>query len=273
MCKVVLNALIGGYNLNLIPHFIQHYKDSGVEEFNIVVNLIEDRYKDLDKVLSFLRKFNIKPLYVFIGPYLGRTIGGDTLKKVFQGCILRECKETDWIVRADLDEFIMFEKGVKDLVRKCKEGGYSYVEGRRVERISPEGNLPEIKEESDVFKLFPIKASIKEGFCFPLRNNNKICLAKKQVKVPGAGFHRVENDPLSESKYPEELEINHFRWSKDIIESWEKKILYKKRFKRKKGNLGQGRRNKIENLFKDRKSINMEMFDIYESVEQKDCEI
>ena len=105
MARVVLVALVGGPNIDIIPHFIKYYKDIGVDEFYISVNIVEERYKDLNKVISIFKEAGIKPFNIWIGTY------NLFLKKSFQDYAKMKCIDSDWILRADHDEFCDYSQG------------------------------------------------------------------------------------------------------------------------------------------------------------------
>ena len=158
MARVVLVALVGGPNIDIIPHFIKYYKDIGVDEFYISVNIVEERYKDLNKVISIFKEAGIKPFNIWIGTY------NLFLKKSFQDYAKMKCIDSDWILRADQDEFCNFEMGLKNVVDECEKNGYTYVEGSRFERMTVDGSLPSIDRECNIFDLFPVKCAIRNGY-------------------------------------------------------------------------------------------------------------
>lgn len=251
MPRVVLNAVIGGANIDIISHFFQYYRDIGVDKFNISVNIVERQYDDLEKVLGVFDGFEIDPLHIWIGPFKGY------LKERFMKYAEGECLKGDWILRSDQDEFTDFEMGLKNLVNECEEKGYLYVEGNRIERMTVDGSLPSIKRDSDIFNLFPIKTEIKDGHGYGEGRKQKIVLAKKKVRVCENSFHFLKEDLPFKYKYPKSLDVHHFRWSNDVINVWERRLfLSKRKMTRKK--------KQIAYIFKNKNTINMDNVDILE---------
>lgn len=240
--RIVLNSLIGGTNISIIPHFIKYYKCIGVDDFYITVNVPDGRYDILMNILDILDIYSIKPLNIWIGHF------NNHIKGCFMKSATEKCLKDDWILRADQDEFADFEIELKDMVKKCEENGHLYIEGVRIERMTSDGTLPIIEEESDIFQLFPVKCLIKKGYGYWARK--KIVLSKREVKVHEGGFHGLDVDS-GVFKSPDILDINHFRWGADILADWERRILtFPKKVSFRK-------RKQMDFIFKDKKTINM----------------
>jgi len=252
MSKIILNSVVGGINTDIIPHFLQYYKDIGVDDFYITLNIVENRYDKLDSVLGVFKDFNIEPLFIWIGPFSRH------LKKRFMEEAMIKCLDNNcWILRADQDEFVDFGISLKDVVKECEDAKYLYIEGDRLERITTDGSLPCIKRGDDLFKLFPIKAEIKNNYGYKEGCKQKIVLAKKSVKVSEGAFHILVEDLPLECKYPKILNVHHFRWSSDIIRIWDRQTVVKNWRRRIN-------KKRIEYIFIDGKRINMNNINVLE---------
>lgn len=204
-----------GHGLELLPHFIQHYRNN-VDEINIVV-YSSDKYPYIED--------DIKPI---ITEYENVKIVHSEKWKVFDWehvtYLYNKIKNTqpdDWWIIADIDEFQIYSKRIKDIVEECEENGWEFVTGGFIDRIGADGTFPEIYEYTSIWKQFPMAGF----FRYPISNAcpNKVTLCKGKIEISNGQHYAIIdgqttwkwqgwNHPL---RYPIDknfTQVHHFKW-------------------------------------------------------------
>ena len=131
----------------------------------------------------------------------------------------------DWWVVADDDEFHIYPMPLPFLIEDCEMNGWDIVRGGFVDRIGIDGTFPEIKDDVDIFKQFPLAGF----FRYPMSSAcpNKICIMRGYVELTdGQHYAKIDgettwkyrgwNHPLV-SKFAT-VQVHHFKWDKTSLE-------------------------------------------------------
>ena len=90
-----------------------------------------------------------------------------------------------WIV-ADDDEFHLYPKNIRKMIKECEENGWEFITGGFLDRIGENGTFPKVHKYTDIWKAFPNAGFFRHpmsGAC-----PNKVCVMKGSVDVT-AGQH------------------------------------------------------------------------------------
>jgi hypothetical protein len=209
-----------GHGTNLLPHFIKHYQKY-VDEINIVV-YETDMYPLLSEEVKQIidNQENIKIVKVI----KNRIFDWEKVTQLYN--FVKNNHPNDWWVVADIDEFHLYpEDNLKKLIQNCNEYGWDIVRGGFIDRIGPEGEFPEIKEEINIFEQFPVMGF----FRYPMSNAcpNKICVVKGYVEIT-SGQHYAKIDGHTTWKWqgwnhplinPHSfVQVHHFKWDKTCVD-------------------------------------------------------
>jgi hypothetical protein len=209
-----------GHGLDLLPHFINHYKDL-VDEIHIVAYKSELHPNiDLqihDKIEKYQNVNVVKTVYDRVFDWKRVT---DLYNEVTNH------NPYEWWVVADIDEFHTYPMDIKELTSLCDNNGWDLVRGGFVDRIGEGGTFPPITDKS-IWETFPLGGF----FRFPMSGAcpNKIPLKRGYVKLT-SGQHYAEldghttwrwqgwNHPLIAPYKEYSIQVHHFKWDETSIE-------------------------------------------------------
>lgn len=208
-----------GHGIELLPHFIQHYRQD-VDEINIVVYSSE-KYPDIeDDVTNIVKKYdNVK----IIHSEKWREYDWEHVTFLYN-YFKRQYPE-DWWVIADIDEFQIYSKPIREIVKDCEENGWGFVTGGFIDRVGHDGEFPEIYDEASIWKQFPMAGFFRH----PISNAcpNKVTLCKGNIEVSNGQHYAIIggettwkwrgwNHPL---RYPVDknfTQVHHFKWDSTV---------------------------------------------------------
>jgi hypothetical protein len=179
----------------LLGHFLRHYGKYGVTEFFIAA---------AHGFASIVNKFmNDYRITLFEGldtadSFLGGTAAVTEMRRIHQ-------QDHEWVVIVDLDEFVEFVPDVHHFLSIAESDNANVVRGIMYDRFSADGKLVDIDEETDLPKLFPVRARFIEKVMQGC--DHKGVLVRGQLKAVGA-HHIFEGEKLCF----EVLEIAHYKW-------------------------------------------------------------
>jgi hypothetical protein len=205
-----------GSHIDLLHHMLQHYRQIGVDSLTINIHL--ETYADplYGQILDIAKQYDGEIGAVYAGKWL------QSVNPFLYGQA-REKRPKDWFVVADVDEFQIYPRDLRDFLTEMEECGYDHVEGCFVDRIGKEGSFPEVSQ-APLWGQFPLAGMIT----YPLLGGNiqKIVAAKGTVKL-GPGQHFARNGAGC-PRQQEYIPVHHFKWSKGLIERLRKRAgLYK----------------------------------------------
>jgi hypothetical protein len=201
------------FDLNLIYHFIDHYRLLGIEKFFITVNA-ETPEKTYEGI-RILGECGVAPKEVWIGPYYCH-------RKHVKLLDLQLQVKSPWTLVVDADEFLCIDKEFLSLA--LSKNDHDAFFGKLVDRYSNDpfakvtkGLPPEL--------TFPLHGSFldqynkEKGFtraltkkCFLLRtglllssNGQHFAVYKKNTSEFFTGYHPIE------------FIINHFKWTPTVL--------------------------------------------------------
>jgi hypothetical protein len=214
MNKKIRLVTVTGSRTNTLWHMLSHYAEI-VDEIFVVVYEWEN-FSTYDSVKEIVSKFSN-----------AKIVRREVREKYNWEYVTQLYNETklmypeDWWIVSDDDEFHIYSKELSEIIKDCEENGWELVRGGFIDRIGIDGTFPEINDEEDIFKQFPLAGF----FRYPLSGAcpNKICIMKGYIEVtPGQHYAKIDgqttwkwqgwNHPLIAPIDVYSVEVHHFKW-------------------------------------------------------------
>ena len=210
-----------GHGTNLIPHFINHYKNQ-VDEICFAVYVTE-KYPEIEnEVKEIIKDFNnVKIVLTF----KDRIYDWEKVTQMYN--YVKSKDINSWWVVADIDEFHVYSKPLNDIITDCETNSWELVRGGFIDRIGPNGTFPKILNAISIWQHFP-----NAGFFRYIMSNacpNKVCIMKGHVEIT-SGQHYAKiggqttwrwqgwNHPLIAPIETHSVQVHHFKWDVTSIE-------------------------------------------------------
>ena len=214
MNKKIRLVTVTGSRTNTLPHMLNHYKDL-VDEIYVVVYEWENfsTYESVKKIVS---RFSNA---IIVRREVKEKYNWEYVTQLYNETKLMY--PDDWWVVADDDEFHVYSKDLREIINQCNNNGWELVRGGFIDRIGPDGTFPEIVDNIDIFKQFPLAGF----FRYPLSGAcpNKVCIMKGYIEItPGQHYAKINgqttwrwqgwNHPLIAPFDVYNVQVHHFKW-------------------------------------------------------------
>jgi len=220
MNKKIRLVTVTGSRTNTLSHMLSHYADI-VDEIFVVVYEWENfsTYNSVQEIVSHFPNAKI--------------VRRETKEKFNWEYVTQLYNETklmypnDWWIVSDDDEFHIYSKQLDEIIEDCEENGWELVRGGFVDRIGIDGTFPEIKDNVDIFKQFPLAGF----FRYPLSGAcpNKVCIMKGYIEItPGQHYAKIDgqttwkwqgwNHPLIAPVDEYNVQVHHFKWDSTCVD-------------------------------------------------------
>ena len=214
MNKKIRLVTVTGSRTNTLSHMLFHYSEL-VDEIYVVVYEWENfsTYNSVEEIVLKFPKAKI--------------VRRETKEKFNWEYVTQLYNETklmhpeDWWVVSDDDEFHIYSKNLREIVNECDENGWELVRGGFIDRIGLDGTFPEIVDDINIFKQFPLAGF----FRYPLSGAcpNKVCIMKGYIEItPGQHYAKINeqttwrwqgwNHPLIAPIDKYNVQVHHFKW-------------------------------------------------------------
>lgn len=209
------------YDAALLPHFVDYYRGLGVENFAISV------HEQRPGILAV-----VEALAATLGP--GITLHPASAWQERTGVEgankndlrRRVAQLEDWLIPADLDEFIQFPLPLPALIGKLIEADAQCVMGRFRDRLAWDGVLVPTAPTPSVWEQYPLEADISsqlvKGLC------TKVVLCRDDCEI-GSGHHFVRGTArvLSGTSGI----VHHFKWRAGLADALTQRVAIYRREK------------------------------------------
>ncbi|MDE0837839.1 MAG: glycosyltransferase family 2 protein [Kiritimatiellae bacterium] len=211
---IKLLSVMGSASARLVPFFVAHYRQFGVERFCVTLHYEEGQEEGRDLALSHLRGAGVEPLNVWRGPF-----EHDKKEQYLASMRSEQAEGEDWWVYADTDEFHEFPVRLATLRAQCLRTEKRYVMGRWIDRLADGGALPEIDPNMDLYRQFPWATHLSMslgGKSFDA--TTKLCFVGSDIVPSNSGFHRPKDRNWREDPdcWPGLIACNHFKWDQSV---------------------------------------------------------
>ncbi len=214
MNKKIRLVTVTGSRTTTLPHMLNHYKDL-VDEIYVVVYEWENfsTYDSVEKIVSYFPNAKI------VRREIKEKYNWEYVTQLYNETKLMHPE--DWWIVADDDELHLYSKNLRQIIDECDDNGWELVRGGFIDRIGPDGTFPEIKDNIDIFKQFPLAGF----FRYPLSGAcpNKVCIMKGYIEItPGQHYAKIDgqttwrwqgwNHPLIAPIDEYSVQVHHFKW-------------------------------------------------------------
>jgi len=233
MEKTIRLVTVTGSRTDTLEYMINHYYDI-VDEIHIVVH--DAKNGQYDRVVAIINKYrengwvNSKSAYkdkIFLYKHANtQEYNWETVTALYNE--VKSKHPDDWWIVSDDDEFHLYSKPIRNIIRDCDENGWNIVRGGFIDRIGENGKFSEIepyKKNKNIFSQFPYAGF----FRFPLSGAcpNKICIIKGNIEITG-GQHYAKfdehttwrwqgwNHPLIAPVNEYNVQVHHFKWDSTV---------------------------------------------------------
>jgi hypothetical protein len=220
MNKKIRLVTITGSRTNTLPHMLQHYAEL-VDEIFVVVYEWEN-FSTYDSVEEIVSKF---PNAKIVRREVREKYNWEYVTQLYNETKLMHPE--DWWIVSDDDEFHIYSKELSEIIKDCEENGWELVRGGFIDRIGIDGTFPEINDEEDIFKQFPLAGFFRyqlSGAC-----PNKVCIMKGYIEItPGQHYAKINgqttwrwqgwNHPLIAPINEYNVQVHHFKWDSTCVE-------------------------------------------------------
>lgn len=220
MNKKIRLVTVTGSRTNTLPHMLQHYAELVDEIFVVVYEW--DNFSTYDSVEEIVSKF---PNAKIVRREIKEKYNWEYVTQLYNETKLMF--PNDWWVVSDDDEFHVYSKDLKEIIDECEANGWELVRGGFVDRIGIDGTFPEINNNQDIFKQFPLAGF----FRYPLSGAcpNKVCIMKGYIEItPGQHYAKIDgqttwrwqgwNHPLIAPTEEYNVQVHHFKWDSTCVE-------------------------------------------------------
>lgn len=200
-----LVTLVGGH-VDVLPFFLEHYRQLGVTAFSINVHLTYPGDPVREEVLAVTDRFGIGIESMLVGDWLTYELDAwiESMRRY----------PNDWWLLADQDEFHLYQEELCELLAFCDRRGYDHVQGTFVDRVSTDGRYTAVDYTQPLWPQYPlggiVSARLFGGF------DLKVVAAKGRVAI-NRGHHlaRKANPCPIEQVF---TQVHHFKWTGGVVE-------------------------------------------------------
>jgi len=220
MNKKIRLVTVTGSRTNTLFHMLSHYADV-VDEIFVVVYEWEN-FSTYDSVQEIVSKFTNAKI---VRREIGEKFNWEYVTQLYNET--KMLYPNDWWIVADDDELHVYSKELKDIIEDCEVNGWELVRGGFIDRIGIDGTFPEINDNEDIFKQFPLAGF----FRYPLSGAcpNKVCIMKGHIEItPGQHYAKINdqttwrwqgwNHPSIAPIEEYSVEVHHFKWDITCVE-------------------------------------------------------
>ncbi len=159
----------------------------------------------LDHLRSTAVRYGAEIVEMIDGPYQGTRVR-----------ILRflehHCDPTDWVVYADVDEFLEFPAPVSEIIEKCEILQFDFVMGEFVDRISEDGSFP-VLDPGNLEGQFPNAAEVTRNVCGGAVS--KVVMSRAWVNVTEGNHQALDGIGCPEEMFF--IPVHHFKWDAGVL--------------------------------------------------------
>ncbi len=202
----IVYILLVGPDIRLLEQNLQYYTDLGVDKIFLSIHAYgKQGIKLISDVMLIAEKYHA----VIADSHENEGINE---AERYTRIVANNCNRDDWIVIADIDEFIQFPMPLTELVRFCDNEKFDYIQGLFLDRLCKKGTFPELSEKP-LWDQFPIGTQLTKNIC--KGNEHKTTLARAWVTISN-GHHYAKNGKSCPKEQCMSI-VHHFKWDASVI--------------------------------------------------------
>jgi Glycosyl transferase family 2 len=215
-CQITFSA---EYDLELMPHSIQHYLDVGIDPNYMLITLHHtdpEAIEELQSAVDVVHSFGIPQVQTWNGNFTSQ-----------KNCDMRQrhralvgVRDCDWVLKFDADELLRVPSNdVVAFLQVLGQQNFDSVFGIWVDRIADQGRIPNITTEPSLEEQFPLGCRFSET---GNAKTTKVVAFRGYLKEKRAGHSLAKNSETC--RYPPILMIDHYKWSWPVFRKLQKRI-------------------------------------------------
>jgi hypothetical protein len=184
----------------LLPHFLRHYASAGISEFYIAA---PSRFADdIDR-----QRRDYRITHLVADHSLGNVARNEirTLRDRYQ-------QQDEWVVIADLDEFIAFPDAIGRIIVSAEAEKANVVTGVMYDRFSADGLAVDFEPSSDLAERYPVKTRFIRDVMLGM--DHKAVLVKGRLKASRSEHHKMVRQKAAATI----LDIDHYKWTAGSVD-------------------------------------------------------
>jgi Tfp pilus assembly protein PilF len=205
-------ASIRNGGAELLPHWLEHYTQLGVDE--ILLGVFDDlggaAAAELERCAA---RWKFRR---FTQHWEGAT-ESETYCQRQAGCRRAGARPGTWILHTDLDELQQYPAPLSEIGAAAERMNIRLIQGCLIDRVAANGSLPAIAPRPSLWEQFPVECSITERVVKGVPS--KAMLARYSVLV-GTGHHDSLLEPAKPPPIgsPADYRVAHFKWHRDVVQ-------------------------------------------------------
>jgi hypothetical protein len=202
------------YDTSLLPHFFKYYKSLGVTRFIISIHELVPGL--LKKAQAIAKQFDSDVKWIPVSERQILTgIEGNNKEEIRE----KHVTSQDWIIPADLDEFIQFPAPISQLIGEMDANGATFIKGDFLDRISEDGRLNPTLPEPSIWEQFPLTCKVSQSLikCW----SHKVTLARGDCML-ASGHHNVIFP--ARPHISRRCIIHHFKWRRGLLTALRRRL-------------------------------------------------
>jgi hypothetical protein len=202
------------YDADLLPHFVDYYLSLGVDSFIIA---IDERVPGIwARTETIAAKLPAK-IQLVPASERHRETGVEANNK--EETRRRFVPPDDWMIPADLDEFIQFPCPLPQLIAEMEAANATFIAGYFSDRLADQGVLAKTQPHPSIWAQFPLEAPVSEMLVQCRCQKVTLCRGNCELS---SGHHQViaPSFPLM----PRRCLIHHFKWRQGIAEALQRRV-------------------------------------------------
>jgi hypothetical protein len=189
----------------LLPHFVEHYRNMGVESFRLICHADAPSDDDYVHLRDVCRELEVEPIHSYFGPWR------DKLNQRLKAYAMSRSPD-DWFVVADMDEFHVYSHPVRELLEKCERLGFDHVNGCFLDRVGAGGELLKL-DTAPLWKRYPLAGAVSTGISKALPLKTGLARGRVELLVGHHGTVSGRGLPRSEGF----IQVHHFKWTESTL--------------------------------------------------------
>lgn len=185
--------------LELMPHFVEHYRGLGVAPANMIVilNTHDSESARLAQAKKWCDREGIRA-ETWIGQYSSELMWAK--RREAQALY---CDDADWVLSADVDEFHAYPEPLGQFLDRCEAKGINCIQGVFIDRIAQDGTLRSVACEPSLDEQFPLATDAMRAVGGPGHDRHgtvKVMALREGMSVKRGG-HDPREDPGLKTLY------------------------------------------------------------------------
>ena len=207
--------------INLLPQFIAHYVQLGVQLFHFSIHFEPGlerpgMMRSIQEAEKALEPFSLTLSAVLVCPFSALA-----LREHHDRLQTQHCRNEDWVMWADIDEFHVFPEDFHGLLQFAETARIDYFWGEFVDRVAADGSLKAFDPAQCIWSQYPRKCHITRDVA--RAHTGKVTCARASVRISPGNHYVLNAERLR--YYKPRVEVHHFKWDDSVMRRLGRRLL------------------------------------------------